>query len=384
MNNKITNKEKYMACIILHALGDTIGYNNSKWEFMKNTISYEGKVMNKLFEYINYGGVKYVPQKNWNISDDTIMHIGTIKNLLKQNKNIKEYGKNLKEIYINIFDTYFNNKENINKRMPGTGTINSLIKLKEGIEWDNIPYDFNLGGSGAAMRTSCIGLVYNGIENRKKLIKYSIETSRILHNSPIGYLGGLVASLFTAYAIEGIEINKWGYLLMELFEKKIINKYIEESGRDIQEYNNDSHIFIAKWNRYLNDKFDDNGNIIKRRSDINLLHRTNYYINNFAYINDKNNKNKKPSTTFVGGSGYDSVIIAYDCLLDAKNKWEKLLIYSMLHAGDTDTTGCIAASWYGALYGFGDVPRNRIEIIENINEIKDLSIKLYNKYNIKN
>lgn len=59
-----------------------------------------------------------------------------------------------------------------------------------------------------------------------------------------------------------------------------------------------------------------------------------------------------------------------------------LVFYAMLHGGDTDTTGCIAGSWYGAMYGFSDVPKSRIENIENKEELYNLGKKLYKKYNL--
>jgi len=82
----------------------------------------------------------------------------------------------------------------------------------------------------------------------------------------------------------------------------------------------------------------------------------------------------------VGASGIDSVIIAYDCLIDAGNKWEKLVVYSMLHNGDTDTTGCIAAAFYGAVYGFGEVNKNVLKYLEYKDELTKLGKGLYKKY----
>jgi len=34
----------------------------------------------------------------------------------------------------------------------------------------------------------------------------------------------------------------------------------------------------------------------------------------------------------------------------------------MLHGGDNDSTGCIAGSFYGALYGFKGVSPNNYEV----------------------
>jgi len=236
-----------------------------------------------------------------------------------------------------------------------------------------MPYDFFAGGSGASMRTSCIGLAYNGTTNRGKLVSTAIETSRITHNSAIGYLGGLTSALFTAYAIENISIEKWPFLLMDLFNYGTINQYINYTKRDVPQFSKDSHVFIKKWSKYTDDKFDESGKPIMRRTNKNLVHRTKYYHDNFSFEH-------RPEVTFPGSGGDDSVIIAYDCLLDAGKSWEKLVVYSMLHGGDTDTTGCIAGSWYGALYGFGDVPMHRIEKIENKLEIEELGIKIFEKF----
>jgi len=54
--------------------------------------------------------------------------------------------------------------------------------------------------------------------------------------------------------------------------------------------------------------------------------------------------------------GVDSVIIAYDALLGSSDNWEELCLRGMLHGGDSDSTGTIAAAWFGAAYGFKDIP----------------------------
>lgn len=40
----------------------------------------------------------------------------------------------------------------------------------------------------------------------------------------------------------------------------------------------------------------------------------------------------------------------------------------MLHGGDSDSTGTIAAAWFGAAYGFKGVPKNHIEKCEGREE----------------
>lgn len=363
---------RYRACMLLHALGDTIGFKNSEWEFMK-TRTIESKVLEKLYEYIDLGGINYVPQKEWLISDDSIMHMMVAKGLLTEFETVNSFGKNLVKYFIKAYD-YFVKDNNIRKRYPGITLLESLKRLKEeNGQWDDMKYDFYAGGSGASMRNSCIGLAFHNQKDKLKLIQMAIESSRITHNSSTGYLGGMVSALFTSYAINNIYIKKWPFMLMELFNDSTIDKYIRNVGRDKEQYFRDSHIFIEKWSKYIEDKFDDNDEPINRRSNRNLIHRTKYYYDNFAFAD-------KPDQFFPGGGGDDSVIIAFDCLIDSNGSWEKLVIYSMLHGGDTDTTGSIAASWYGAFYGFGDVPEHRIDLIENKNKFDELGKKLFYKY----
>jgi ADP-ribosylarginine hydrolase len=50
------------------------------------------------------------------------------------------------------------------------------------------------------MRAACIGLLY--FQDIKKLVKVSIETGRITHHNPLGYLGAVVAAYFTALALK--------------------------------------------------------------------------------------------------------------------------------------------------------------------------------------
>jgi ADP-ribosylarginine hydrolase len=369
-------EERYIACMAIHGLGDTIGFRNSEWEFMSgNTL--KDRVLEKVYEYVDFGGVNHIPTKDWIISDDTLMHVRIAKALLGNYNNVNEFGNLVVKEFLDVLAFFEQNDEGI-KRAIGVKLREYLRRLKSGGKWNDTPYDYNAGGSGASMRNPCIGLAYHGIKNRHNLIQMSIESSRITHNSASGYLGGMTSALFTAYAIEKIPIKRWPFLLMELFENSTIDEYISKTGRNKKEYFQDSPIFIDKWQTYIRDKFDNNSNIIKRKADKNLIHRTKYYYETFRF---RGNAKEENSYAFSGSGGDDSVIIAYDALIDSGNNWEKLIFYSMLHGGDTDTTGCIAGAWYGALYGFGEVPKHRIQMVENIDELISLGKKLFEKFN---
>jgi ADP-ribosylarginine hydrolase len=73
--------------------------------------------------------------------------------------------------------------------------------------------------------------------------------------------------------------------------------------------------------------------------------------------------------------------MAYDALAYAQNRWEPLVVYSMLHAGDSDSVGCIAASWFGACYGFHNIPSSNYVNNEYKNELIDIAKKIFTKKN---
>lgn len=87
-------------------------------------------------------------------------------------------------------------------RTPGMTCIRGAKQLKEnGSNWMNLGFERNGGGCGASMRAACIGLYFH--KDIDKLVQVSIETGRITHHNPLGYLGSFVAALFTSFAIKG-------------------------------------------------------------------------------------------------------------------------------------------------------------------------------------
>jgi len=352
---------RYIACMLLHAVGDSIGYKNGDWEFSKN--------LDKVYEFIDLGGINHLSLLGWSVSDDTILHMEVANAMLDNYDNIDMLCQSLAKRFISSLDNF--EKEGLKKRNPGKITIKNFKRLRNGSPWNKMPYNRKYGGSGAAMRNLCIGLVFNKLKDRDKLIQTAIETSRISHNSAVGIMGGITSALFTSLAIQDIGIERWPFILIDIINNKIIDNYIKDSGRDYEEYSKDSHDFIKKWQRYLLNKFDKDGNIIKTRASLNLYFRSDYYYDNFGF---------KDGEYFPGSGGDDSVIIAYDALIDSGKSWEKLVFYSMLHKGDTDTTGCIAAGWYGAMKGFKDVPKQILDHVEFKEELVNIGKKLYKFY----
>ena len=98
----IKMEEKYISCMVLHAVGDTVGYKNGEWEFKGG--SYEN--IEKLYEFIDLGGVNHISLKGWLVSDDTIMHMQTADAILKDFSSMNTFGNNLKENFIEALDQF--------------------------------------------------------------------------------------------------------------------------------------------------------------------------------------------------------------------------------------------------------------------------------------
>jgi ADP-ribosylglycohydrolase len=222
------------------------------------------------------------------------------------------------------------------------------------------------GGNGTAMRNICIGLAFYSESDLDILIDFSIQSSQITHNSPLGFLAGFTSAYFASLAVREIELNKWVFMMLELLESDKIKKYIGKSFDEQNDYNS----YIRYWKKYIDTRF--NGTKpIKTRSTSNMMFRIKYYYENFV---------KDSYADYTGSSGFCAMIMAYDALIDCDGKFEKLVYYSILNPGDSDTIGSIACGLYGIVYGFGDVPKNLLCCIETKDKLLKLGEKFYKKF----
>jgi len=372
------DKKKFKACMVLAALGDVIGFNNGIYEFNNsndfsiNTIGdnyiVEGSHYSNyiIFDFINTCGFYNCPLPNMTISDDTIFHLSMAKAFIESNEN--NFLANIEKNMIKEINTSEKISEIINKYRVGNVTLNSLIKLKNGDNWLKFPYKENDGGTGGCMRTMCIGLIYPNINQREKLIKLALLSTRITHNNAIAWLGAITSALFVSLAINNIEPSNWIFELISLLESSIIDNIVEENiPNDYVNYIKDKKIFVDKWKKYQQIRFDK-----YKFKEIKLMMMPNYRS---KFFHDMFHFNK--NRIYPGAGGDDSVIIAYDALLDSKDNWEKLVVYSMLHVGDSDTTGTIAGAFYGAMYGITNISKRMTKKFNMTKELSDIGLQLY-------
>jgi ADP-ribosylglycohydrolase len=361
--------EKYTATMALHALGDMMGFINGKWK-AKYTIpfdSYKRKmvhfnsdlIIELISDFIFNGGITDIKINELSISEKTFYHIIIANTLITdESDNIDDLVENIKK---NLFFTFTNAVKKIykNLHLEIDKEYKLMIKPEQASQIRNT--------NGAAARNLCIGLYYNGKKNREKLIKLSILSSKITHNSPISYLSGFTTALFTAYAIENVQIEKWPFKLVKLLESEYIKNYIEQKNEDDMY---DYLLYIKYWKTFIETRFK-NKKILNLPIFYHLYTRLSYFNEHFL---------SPQNSDYLGETGISAVIMAYDAVISCNKNWERLVYYSILHIGDANAIGAIAGGLYGALYGFDNVPKYLIDDnLRNKYNLFYLGEQLFNK-----
>jgi ADP-ribosylglycohydrolase len=363
------NLKNCIDIFLLHALGDTIGFKNSIWEF-NNTFNNDIRsTLEIISEFISLGGITHIDLKGWNISDDTLLNYEIAKFIIDL-KNSKLEEKHIITLKKEIKKMLDEQKQIDTERGFGLMTVTAIENWNDEVDERHTPYNIYSGGNGCAMRTLPIGIRFHKDEDLDKLIECSIETSRITHNSPIGFLGGLANAYFVKLGINKVPLNEWVYLLIDLYESEKVKKYINKDDDNIYfDYRN----CIKIWKKVTEMFFSEDKKPLNLKSSMHLISR-------FKIFLDIDKKMTDNDYGWAGGNGQTGVIMAYIALLDSNGVWEKLVYYSMLHGGDSDTVGAIAGGLYGAYYGTEDVPERLFEHLEMKKEIIEISEKLYNLF----
>jgi ADP-ribosylarginine hydrolase len=380
MNNKYNN---FLASIYLAILGDKIGFGNGDREknysniiTVENNPNFniigEGLSTLMIFRFISEGGIMGLDLENLMISDDTVMHLDTIKGFIDSYKNRDELYNNITNLYLSSFNDIPHMRDVL---LAGRQTLEAIKNIKSGVNWKNSLYSKNAGGSGGPMRSMCIGLCFYQTNNLLKLIESCIMITSITHPNCTSFIGSIASSLFTSYAIKSMNPETWIFELIRLLESDVIDNIIEKiKPLFIENFKEDKKDFLYKLLTYVETSFEEYNYIIMD-NNIRAIYpwkRMLYYYENFS-----SNKN----IFFPGAGADDVIIIAYDCLLMSKLNYEKLIYTSMIHIGDSDTIGSIVSAWYGALYGFENVPLNLIIKNDTYYSLaENLAKKLYNKY----
>lgn len=371
----ISYKNKVEGCLLIASFLETIGFYNGKWEFNygnKITNLKDALIINNILlnDYYMQGGLDNLNIKGLNSSDDTILLIATGSAVVNGGGE-----KNYIDYYLKWADIL---KEE--RRISGISTLASLEKIRIKKTIKAIEYSTSHGGNGCAIRTAPIGLkYYNDID---KLCEEALVASLVTHNYPMGYLSGIIAALFTAYAVQDINPFEWSNNLIKLYKKnffhELVSKYSDNVDKEINEY------FIY-WEKYNEDRL-----IHMKTRKLNIF--MSYYEKILDLVNYSSINYSKDSKGWdrFGGSGLEAVILAYDNLLlsavpdnkmivDIKNPvfdWNVLFYNNIFFFGDNDSVSAISGAWFGAFKGIDRFP---IELIKDLEYYKDL-IKIIEKF----
>lgn len=349
-------QSQYEACLLLGAVGDAMGYNNGRWEFERR-----GETIH--LEVLEQGGLAAIDLRSFRVSDDTVMAIATSTALLEADEKISsDY------LFPIMAAHYIECMKDMKGRAPGTCTTQSLRTLeKDGVENGYLTvFNPNGGGCGAAMRAVPIGLRFPHAHQYKDLIRVAVESGRITHHHPTGYMGSVAVALFTSLAIRRVPIEEWGMILMNSI--KDVKSYIEETQHEVQL--NLRHIvtFEKTWCNYLLERNLFNGlGPVMFPDEYGVKERDTFY-------------HSLNSSGWGGCTGIDAPLIAYDALLGSGANWIKLCERAMLHGGDSDSTGILAGSWYGLIYDMNTVPLRHYANIEKKDVLCKLANQLYKFY----
>ncbi|KAK7898320.1 hypothetical protein WMY93_019173 [Mugilogobius chulae] len=127
----------------------------------------------------------------------------------------------LEDLYRELVRVYVNAMVCLQGRVPDPATVEGCVHLKPHnylLAW-HTPFNEKGSGFGAAAKAMCVGMRYWQPERLDNLVEVSIESGRMTHNHPTGFLGSLTTALFASFAIQGKPLVSWGRELMTVIPK---------------------------------------------------------------------------------------------------------------------------------------------------------------------
>ena len=333
------NLDKYKGCLIGCAAGDALGF----------PVEFFGTKMIQLMHGSN--GITQYEVNNIKekalISDDTQMTLFTANALMCKNGRSTE--EKLYNAYLGWLYTQFNRynpdikhkywimelQDLYEQRAPGSTCLNSLRSGKYGTLQNPLN---NSKGCGGIMRVSPIGLYFIG-DTRYTLKDIGImaaKASAITHGHPLGYIPSALFAIMIYLLASGAE--------------KDIKSAVASAIKSLQyDYNNVEYL---------------------RKAIKILTHAL------------KLAESDTPDIEAIEqlGEGWvaeETLAIAVYCAVKYQGNFDKALITSVNHNGDSDSTGAVTGSLLGALIGYDAIPIKYKKNLELKDTILEIATDLY-------
>jgi ADP-ribosylglycohydrolase len=346
---KQNSLDKFTGCLIGGAIGDALG---APIEFMdlktiKSTYAQDG-----VQDYVEF------PENVGEFTDDTQMSLFTAEGILRayhrfvlkgiegalnsivhmsylrwlHTQGITLNQDNIKDGTYDIQTGWLIKKRELHKkRSPG---ITCLKALSCGIAGtiDNPINDSK--GCGTIMRVAPVGLFYS--PDSRRAFRVACELSAITHGHPTGYLSaGFFASVISDLA----------------------------SGFKLESSIDNATEILKTW-----DNHEETIRAVKNARDL--------------FSKTKSNRKHDFMTVEEIGEGWtaeEALAISLYCSLIYETDFQKGVLYSVNHSGDSDSTGSITGNILGTIHGESGIPRKWIDKLGSINIVRMVAEDLHTK-----
>ncbi|XP_063031949.1 ADP-ribosylhydrolase ARH1-like [Melospiza melodia melodia] len=330
MEEPVPSVEAYEAAMVLSGVGDALGYRGALWEYCTSGPQIHGE----LAELGGLAAISLEPPE-WPVSDDTVLHLATAEGLAT--------GLEEEPLLQELAQRYVAAMGDMEGRKPGPSSILGTSQLRPGEpQGYRIPFNPRGTGCGAAMRSLAIGLRYPHASELPTLIRVSIESGRMTHHHPTGYLGALAVALFGALGARGEPPEHWGTELLRVLP--LAWDYVQGTGLALEDNAAAWPFFGDAWHRYLESR-----GLLAGGGPPRVPPLPSPAERDAEYL-------RWALDGWAGRSGHDAPMVALEALLAAGDSWQELCARAVLHGGDSDSTGTIAAGCWGLLRGMAAVP----------------------------